>query len=447
MAVELLIDLLESWIYAEFINRYHGQTRTGAVRWCGTLGLMGLLFLNIALADMVTFFHWSTVLVDCVIIFIYGHFFLNGSLVSHAMSVALFSLGLVAGVSCSMSISAVLGGNGVRMWMEAGSLERGLLLVVSKLFLAGYAWVVLRIKRELDGRKGRMIYGMALASPVFVVVMASLLIQMLLKADGAGENAAAYVMILAGIVTLVAIIFYLGVYALRQESENRKNQLLRDIMESQKELFKKEIEGYERIRRAEHDMKNHLLGIRYYLEKNDTAGGLEYLENLIRQTAGDSGEGSRIMQQDSLWEAMIDLKLSEAEARGIQTSKRILPGRYEKIAAMDLCVILGNLLDNAIEAEERNSLKKEISVELKETCGVVCIQIKNWVDSEEIQQASRMVSGKGDRMFHGLGLQNVKETVAKYDGRLKNEIVGNYFTSQAVLPRACLEIGGDMKHD
>ncbi len=254
-------------------------------------------------------------------------------------------------------------------------------------------------------------------------------------------------MILAVSVALVAIIFYLGVYALRQEAENRKNQLLRDIMESQKELFKKEIEGYERVRKAEHDMKNHLLGIRYYFERNDMTGGLEYLESLVRQTAGDCQDSARGLQPDSLWEAMISLKFSEAKAKGIQTSKRILPGRYERIAALDLCVVLGNLLDNAIEAEERNTLKKEIFVELKETCGVVCIQIKNWVDCDEIERAGRMISGKEDRMFHGLGLQNVKETVAKYDGRLKHEIVDNYFIAQAVLPRTCTDLTEVMKND
>ena len=447
MAMEIFIDVLECWIYAEFVSHYLGYKLSGAARRGGIFLLAVLLLANVVLADFNSFFHWSTIMVDLVIVLGYRYFFSHSSCLSCLMSVALFNLGIVASVTVSMCLSVVLSGSGFGGWMEVGTAKRAALLILSKLLLAGYAYGILRVKKELGHEKNRMVSGAILISPVLVVVMASLIIQILLQTYEINKNANIYVLLLAGIVAMVTIAFYLADYALKREAEASKSKMLKELLGVQKQMFRKEISGYEKLRKTEHDMKNHLVAIRYYFEKDDTSGGLEYLEKLMPQVKRMEEPEISCASSDSLWEAMIDLKLSEAKEKGIMTGQKLFPGRYERIDALDLCVILGNLLDNAIEAEERNASKKEIFVELKETCGVIKIQIRNWVDSDHLAEAGRMISCKEDSFFHGLGLQNVKETVEKYDGRLKNEIMDNYFISQTVLPCSYPNLDEELQND
>lgn len=434
MFMEILIDAVESLMYVIFINQFHEHRLTGAAKHYSTLAAAGLLFINILLSDYLAFFHWSTILIDCIIIFSYAHFFLKGTLWSYIISVVLFDVGLVGSVVVSMGASTLFYKDGIAAWIITGTKERALLLIFSKIILGGYIYAVLKIKEFLVSNRSRITYGIILINPVLMIVMASLIIHMLLQAYQANRNVNLYILLLAGIVILVAVTFYLAGYSLKKEAEAANIRMLNEVLETQKLALKKAIDGYENLRKVEHDMKNHLLGIRYYLEKEDIAGGMEYLEQLISQMTGDIRSRFQYPRSDSLWETIIGLKTLDAMSEGIHVTHKISPGRYEEIEKMDLCIILGNLLDNAIEAEIQNTSEKLLDIEMREERRIIYIQIKNWIDSDRITEVKKLISNKPEPLFHGLGLRSTEAAVKKCGGKMKNEILDNYFVVTVVLP-------------
>lgn len=223
------------------------------------------------------------------------------------------------------------------------------------------------------------------------------------------------------------------VYEVREKRREREIRILLDLLDFQRNTFHKDLEGYERLVKTEHDMKNYLLGIRYYMEQGDIGAGVNYLDAVLCQL---NGIGRWIVSEENrktIWGSMINMKSASAKEDGIDLKQDILPGRYERIQPLDLCVVLGNLLDNAVEAERKNKSKKEIFLEMCEEQGLVSITISNWIDEPYRESAEKMISMKRGSVPHGIGLSSVKEVVGKYGGSFEVGMDEEYFRVRVVM--------------
>ncbi len=88
------------------------------------------------------------------------------------------------------------------------------------------------------------------------------------------------------------------------------------------------------------------------------------------------------------------------------------------IEEKDICSILSNLLDNAIEACNRQApeAKKTIDVTISEQWGLLRIEVSNTVDTPPVIKNGRIATSKADKNLHGFGLQVIKDCVKKYHG-------------------------------
>jgi sensor histidine kinase regulating citrate/malate metabolism len=112
----------------------------------------------------------------------------------------------------------------------------------------------------------------------------------------------------------------------------------------------------------------------------------------------------------------VNSKLQDAKEMGIEiTSNVILPASVE-VNTDDMVVILGNLLDNAIEACERVKGAKYIKLFMNYEAGCVIIRITNNFDKIINTNGRELVTRKKDKTLHGLGIKSVKSTVEKYNG-------------------------------
>ena len=123
-------------------------------------------------------------------------------------------------------------------------------------------------------------------------------------------------------------------------------------------------------------------------------------------------------------DAIFNYKLAQAENKGItlRFSGAVPP---EGIRDEDLCTVLSNLLDNAVEACEKLSGDREIRVECAEKNGFYLLSVQNPAP----QPADVTKSSKPDRRNHGIGLKNVKRVVKNYNGHLGIEQQGGTFTA------------------
>lgn len=433
MPGEWVNNFIESFLYIVFLNQFHGNRKGFFFRQWGSWIAVFLLFSNITFADSITFFHWSTTIIDCLVVIPYAIFYLQGNFFCWIASMILFNLGLVGSVIISIGISAVFAPEGVGAWLAAGELHRIFLLVLNKLCLLSYMYAILKGKRYIWKRDNRIFYGTILLIPLLVIIMICLVIQLLLQGYDSNGNVGIFVALLLGILVLLIIIIFLYIHAIKKHEKQKENELLLKMMEVQQNSFRKELESFDKLRKIEHDMKNYLLGIKYYIKKGELNTGLEYLDEVLKRLSESGNQIAALSNMETLWETMIAMKFSEARELGIVTRQDIQPGCYEVINPLDLCVILGNILDNAIEAEVRNREQKEINVVMREHHHMVLIKVSNWLDDNQVEEARTLISRKENAMMHGLGLSNVMETVKRYEGRLETEIIENYFIAKIGL--------------
>ncbi len=129
------------------------------------------------------------------------------------------------------------------------------------------------------------------------------------------------------------------------------------------------------------------------------------------------------------------LQKAKAELETVDV-KVILP--EEIMHSFDLNVLIGNLLENAIEAA-RKTERKYLNVYIALQKGVLKIQIENSYVTETISEVNKR---DGSRIFlttkkkkeqHGIGLKNVKKIVELYNGNIDIQTRGNIFSVKLIL--------------
>lgn len=219
------------------------------------------------------------------------------------------------------------------------------------------------------------------------------------------------------------LIFYLYNNLIREESIKYENILLtqqNDAFQKQAKLIHK---FQEDIRGQKHDMKHHLSVIKRLAEQMQIEALLEYINGIIEFThITESG----ITCGDIVIDAIVNSKLYLASQQDTKLKLHIVLPDTLHINKMDITIILGNLLDNALEAciklpAEERFILVDISYHHK----VLAIEIRNPYDIQSINICNgKIYSTKRDQDWHGIGLNNVKQTVEKYKG------VFEYFTSE-----------------
>lgn len=187
----------------------------------------------------------------------------------------------------------------------------------------------------------------------------------------------------------------------------------RNFYHNQAEILQ---ENSEKIRKFHHDYKNKMIVLQELLEKNDLITAKKYLVEVtekLEYAKAYSKSGNVIL------DSLINYKLSKAEEQGICVRAEIkLPGKIA-VEGDDMVVILGNLLDNAIEATSKLNENQKIQISITQVKGTLCIKISNTFDGRIKKKAGKLQTKKEDNMNHGIGLESVEGIVQKYHGEMK----------------------------
>jgi len=133
-------------------------------------------------------------------------------------------------------------------------------------------------------------------------------------------------------------------------------------------------------------------------------------------------------------DAILNSKLSLAKSRKIDINAKAIVPKNITISEIDLCVIIGNLLDNAIEACLRidDESKRFIRVYMDLKRDNLYLSVTNASGGKVQKQDGRYISGKGEN--HGFGLMRVDKIVDRYAGYIKRRDEDGAFTSEVMLP-------------
>lgn len=207
--------------------------------------------------------------------------------------------------------------------------------------------------------------------------------------------------------------------------------LLKQKNDFDKNLYIEKKKKFEDVVRVSHDMQNHLMYIAYNIKNAKYEKAERYIEKIVKQL--DDLPGSIILTNDNL-NFIINSKIGEAKRRGISISARVEDVENCAIEDYDLCSLLGNILDNAMESAEKE-IEKHIVIEIYNLSGYQVYSIKNRVEKSVLADNVALSSSKKDRENHGYGMKQIRNIVNHYQGHIDIYEQKQYFNVKVLIPR------------
>jgi len=203
----------------------------------------------------------------------------------------------------------------------------------------------------------------------------------------------------------------------------------------QNDLIKKHYDEvrnmYRQMRGWRHDYHNHIQVIKAHL----ALGRSEELSAYLNELDADLTSVDTVLKSGNIiLDAILNSKLSLAAAQNIRINAKAAAPEMIGVSDVDLCVIVGNLLDNAMEAcvKLEDERARFIRVYIGNFKGQFYISVSNAAGPEIRKHGGRYQTAKSGH--HGFGLARVDRVVQKYGGYVNRQNEDGVFATEVMLP-------------
>lgn len=250
------------------------------------------------------------------------------------------------------------------------------------------------------------------------------------------------IIISTGLVIIVNIAIYI-IISLQVRNNLAENQIrMYEEYKAAKETEFKEItEKNKKMREIKHELKNSGIQIQNLINQ----GKLEDAEKMISSiTNVNLGEDTQFVKlKHSMLETIINNKLTICSREHIDKTYDIsgIESNLYGINEQDLCTVVGNLLDNAIESCRSCDFDKYINLKILHDKEYILINVKNSTSSKKLNyNGNALKTSKKDKENHGIGTQIINDIACKYNGNVKYDIVENQFIATVMLECAMFKV-------
>lgn len=216
-----------------------------------------------------------------------------------------------------------------------------------------------------------------------------------------------------GLLVMNLLVFYLINDILSREAKLRENQIVLERVKHETGMYRTISENYEKQRKREHEFKNQLTFIAALARENRVDEINHYLKEYNQEIMQNTDS---IDTNNVIVNAILNSKYQEMREAGILFVVKINDLSTLQIQDEDIVLILSNLLNNAIEAArqcEDAVIKLKFVIEGEQ----VILSVINTFSREPVMSENKFLTTKTeDADRHGIGLENIKDTVEKYDG-------------------------------
>lgn len=186
-----------------------------------------------------------------------------------------------------------------------------------------------------------------------------------------------------------------------------------------------------------HDFHNHIAFLRHLLSNAKLEEAIQYLDELQTPVQKIT---KTIWTGDEMVDYIINSKAATAKEHNIQYEAQVEFPRHTNLRSVDLCAILGNLLDNALEAAEQvpEKEKRFIQLTIRRINQMLIIKVENSFSNPIILQDGVLTTSKVKNGLHGWGLKSAQAAAEKYDGTVQTSYKDKVFKSVATLSYQCV---------
>lgn len=207
------------------------------------------------------------------------------------------------------------------------------------------------------------------------------------------------------------------------EKQRLKQLFLEQQIEGQRIYYQNLEASGEEVRKMRHDLKNTFAALSGYLNKGD----IETARQFVEEKTENLGKLTHSTGHPAL-DAVMNAKRTKAFENHIQFEAKIALPQELLMDEMDLCIILGNALDNALETCEKMPRDQaHIFLNLHKSGEMLFIEIKNTFKEEPVSGSEGLVTTKRDKKNHGFGLKTMEQLTKKYDGFIDYETKEGWF--------------------
>lgn len=215
----------------------------------------------------------------------------------------------------------------------------------------------------------------------------------------------------------------------QQYHTKMENKLLHTKLQYQAQYTTAVQQQEESVKKQRHDIKNTMTVLNKLAEQEDINGIRKYIQQYIEHY---HNEISFVHTNHTIVDAIINTKLSYANEMGINTVC-LIDSNLPEISDTDYCSLLGNMLDNAIEASQNNIESPEIILEMVSTNTQLRIRVKNKIQESILNNNPYLRTTKSVSSHHGYGISILKEISSRYGGSTDFFEEDSYFIAQIVL--------------
>lgn len=414
MCLELIANLCQSFLCIHFIiNSFNGKCKLVSSKAAHMIGIVCLTAI-ITIMNRITIYEGLLGLIYIAFFLAFSMLFLQGgvlkkifiSILTNAVLVCIAAL--VANV-----LFAIFKDDPTRIYTEH-SFERFLFMVIG-IGMWAYAFAILlrftnRKKEALRIKEWVLILSvLAISSLIIGAIHITIL-------DGGIDNN--YIDLLAASESGIIFIniLCLSITSNLNETHKREESLLLDKKRNEYSLkYAQSIkEQYEQTRRMRHDMKQYAASILALIKDGKYDAAKEFAE---KQTESLSSVETVVNVENDFINAILNTKLTLAKTKGIDVICSI-ERNISGIEDIDLCNLLGNILDNAVSAAEKcDPETRSIEVKITAVGSRLIILVKNSIQHSVLKNNPELNSDKPNPEEHGYGVKTIKSITEKYNGK------------------------------
>ena len=236
--------------------------------------------------------------------------------------------------------------------------------------------------------------------------------------------------------TILAVVLMMSVLVFNINRQYEVEKELAKLKSEQAELLERDYttlnRAYQVNAKLFHDFHNHIGVLRQFLTHEKYGEAVRYLDELqapVRNLTATVWTG------DETADYLINSKAAAAEADGIQFQAQVEFPRRTNIRSVDLCAILGNLLDNAIEAARQvpDPSGRTVALTIRRIHQMLVIKVENSFAASPVQEGGELKTTKTEGGLHGWGLKSAQTAAEKYDGMVQAGVSGEVFRAVATL--------------
>lgn len=203
------------------------------------------------------------------------------------------------------------------------------------------------------------------------------------------------------------------------------------VLRAQHEQYLQSKRSIEAVQRTYHDLKHQIAVVRAEDDPARRQAHLDEIEHAIR------GHGTYVRTGNQVLDVVLTTKKAMAVERGVELTCVADGSLLDFVSVVDICSVLGNALDNAVEAAGAVPAADErlVRLALFAQGDLVMVVVENRYHGHRRVEQGRFATTKADRARHGWGLKSIAHTAEKYDGSVTTHAADGWFTLRILLPR------------